>query len=92
MIFYFFQDESVIKLTQELAQKLGLKIRKAYVRAKVRFGFHSQIVTVLTKMLSFSLDISFVANEGVFSLQPPSNSVSSDISTQVSFDTLLSIS
>ncbi|XP_063171036.1 zinc finger CCCH domain-containing protein 7A [Candoia aspera] len=28
------QDESVIKLTQELAQKLGLKIRKAYVRAK----------------------------------------------------------
>ncbi|XP_042294296.1 zinc finger CCCH domain-containing protein 7A isoform X2 [Sceloporus undulatus] len=29
------QDESVIKLTQELAQKLGLKIRKAYVRAKV---------------------------------------------------------
>uniref|UniRef100_A0A669R328 Zinc finger CCCH-type containing 7A n=1 Tax=Phasianus colchicus TaxID=9054 RepID=A0A669R328_PHACC len=76
------QDESVIKLTQELAQKLGLKIRKAYVRAKVRFGFNSQIVTVLTKMLSFSLDISFVANEGVFSLQPPSNSVSSDVSTQ----------
>uniref|UniRef100_A0A8C3S8C8 Zinc finger CCCH-type containing 7A n=1 Tax=Chelydra serpentina TaxID=8475 RepID=A0A8C3S8C8_CHESE len=30
------QDESVIKLTQELAQKLGLKIRKAYVRARVR--------------------------------------------------------
>uniref|UniRef100_A0A670Z9R4 Zinc finger CCCH-type containing 7A n=1 Tax=Pseudonaja textilis TaxID=8673 RepID=A0A670Z9R4_PSETE len=29
------QDENVIKLTQELAQKLGLKIRKAYVRAKV---------------------------------------------------------
>nr|XP_056722342.1 zinc finger CCCH domain-containing protein 7A [Euleptes europaea] len=28
------QDESVIKLTQELAHKLGLKIRKAYVRAK----------------------------------------------------------
>ncbi|KAJ6655948.1 hypothetical protein lerEdw1_004533 [Lerista edwardsae] len=28
------QDESVIKLTQELAQQLGLKIRKAYVRAK----------------------------------------------------------
>lgn len=34
------QDESVIKLTQELAQKLGLKIRKAYVRAKVRFYFN----------------------------------------------------
>uniref|UniRef100_A0A8D0FIS3 C3H1-type domain-containing protein n=1 Tax=Strix occidentalis caurina TaxID=311401 RepID=A0A8D0FIS3_STROC len=32
------QDESVIKLTQELAQKLGLKIRKAYVRAKVFFS------------------------------------------------------
>lgn len=29
------QDGSVIKLTQELAQKLGLRIRKAYVRAKV---------------------------------------------------------
>lgn len=43
----------MIKLTQELAQKLGLKIRKAYVRAKVRFGFNSQIVTVLTKMMSF---------------------------------------
>ncbi|XP_066546469.1 zinc finger CCCH domain-containing protein 7A isoform X1 [Amia ocellicauda] len=28
------QDESVIKLTQELAKMLGLKIRKAYVRAK----------------------------------------------------------
>ncbi|XP_066496957.1 zinc finger CCCH domain-containing protein 7A-like [Tiliqua scincoides] len=28
------QDDSVIKLTQELAQQLGLKIRKAYVRAK----------------------------------------------------------
>ncbi|XP_053132875.1 zinc finger CCCH domain-containing protein 7A isoform X2 [Hemicordylus capensis] len=28
------QDESVIKLTQELAQQLGLKIRKPYVRAK----------------------------------------------------------
>ncbi|NWT45107.1 Z3H7A protein, partial [Chroicocephalus maculipennis] len=45
------QDESVIKLTQELAQKLGLKIRKAYVRAK----------------------------------PPSSNSVSSDVSTQVRF-------
>ncbi|XP_067859467.1 zinc finger CCCH domain-containing protein 7A isoform X2 [Heptranchias perlo] len=28
------QDDVVIKLTQELAQKLGLKIRKAYVRAQ----------------------------------------------------------
>ncbi|XP_029432792.1 zinc finger CCCH domain-containing protein 7A [Rhinatrema bivittatum] len=28
------QDESVIKLTQDLAKKLGLKIRKAYVRVK----------------------------------------------------------
>ncbi|XP_067912525.1 zinc finger CCCH domain-containing protein 7A isoform X2 [Heterodontus francisci] len=28
------QDDNVIKLTQELAQKLGLKIRKAYVRAQ----------------------------------------------------------
>lgn len=55
----------MIKLTQELAQKLGLKIRKAYVRAKVRFGFNSQIVTVLTKMMSFSHDINFVANEGM---------------------------
>lgn len=27
-------DDAVIKLTQELAQKLGLKIRKAYVRAQ----------------------------------------------------------
>ncbi|XP_012502998.1 PREDICTED: zinc finger CCCH domain-containing protein 7A [Propithecus coquereli] len=30
------QDEHVIKLTQELAQKLGFKIRKAYVRAEER--------------------------------------------------------
>lgn len=29
------QDEHVIKLTQELAQKLGFKIRKAYVRAEL---------------------------------------------------------
>lgn len=29
------QDENVIKLTQELAQKLGFKIRKAYVRAEL---------------------------------------------------------
>ncbi|XP_039632378.1 zinc finger CCCH domain-containing protein 7A isoform X1 [Polypterus senegalus] len=28
------QDESVIKLTQELAKKMGLKIRKAYVRTQ----------------------------------------------------------
>ncbi|KAM4632242.1 zinc finger CCCH domain-containing protein 7A isoform 1-T4 [Discoglossus pictus] len=28
------QDESVVKLTQDLAMKLGLKVRKAYVRAK----------------------------------------------------------
>ncbi|MGH0165388.1 UNVERIFIED_CONTAM: hypothetical protein FKN15_059720 [Acipenser sinensis] len=28
-------DENVIKLTRELAKKLGLKIRKAYVRAQV---------------------------------------------------------
>ncbi|XP_028638737.1 zinc finger CCCH domain-containing protein 7A-like isoform X1 [Grammomys surdaster] len=29
------QDEHVIKLTQEVAQKLGFKIRKAYVRAEL---------------------------------------------------------
>lgn len=34
-MFSLFQDEHVIKLTQELAQKLGFKIRKAYVRAEV---------------------------------------------------------
>ena len=34
----FFQDEHVIKLTQELAQKLGFKIRKAYVRAEVSWS------------------------------------------------------
>ncbi|XP_072889563.1 zinc finger CCCH domain-containing protein 7B [Hemitrygon akajei] len=28
------QDENVVKLTQELAQKLGLRIRKAYIRAQ----------------------------------------------------------
>ncbi|GCB76585.1 hypothetical protein scyTo_0019908, partial [Scyliorhinus torazame] len=28
------QDENVVKLTQELAQKLGLRIRKAYIRAR----------------------------------------------------------
>uniref|UniRef100_A0A8C6B170 Zinc finger CCCH-type containing 7A n=1 Tax=Monodon monoceros TaxID=40151 RepID=A0A8C6B170_MONMO len=32
---HFFQDEHVIKLTQELAQKLGFKIRKAYVRTEL---------------------------------------------------------
>ena len=35
---HFFQDEHVIKLTQELAQKLGFKIRKAYVRTEVRWS------------------------------------------------------
>uniref|UniRef100_A0A4W3H4D3 Zinc finger CCCH-type containing 7B n=1 Tax=Callorhinchus milii TaxID=7868 RepID=A0A4W3H4D3_CALMI len=29
------QDENVVKLTQELAQRLGLRIRKAYIRAQV---------------------------------------------------------
>uniref|UniRef100_UPI00398F3997 zinc finger CCCH domain-containing protein 7B isoform X2 n=1 Tax=Pristiophorus japonicus TaxID=55135 RepID=UPI00398F3997 len=29
------QDEKVVKLTQELAQKLGLRIRKAYIRAQL---------------------------------------------------------
>lgn len=32
----YIQDSSVIKLTQDLAKMLGLKIRKAYVRSKVR--------------------------------------------------------
>ncbi|KAL8175267.1 UNVERIFIED_CONTAM: Zinc finger CCCH domain-containing protein 7A, partial [Gekko kuhli] len=39
------QDESVIKLTQELAQKLGLKIRKAYVRAKLPANPASGVVS-----------------------------------------------
>lgn len=70
----------MIKLTQELAQKLGLKIRKAYVRAKVRFLFQHIALRFPP------LDSNFVFNEDIFSLQPPaSNSVSSDVSTQVRF-------
>lgn len=30
------QDSSVTQLTQDLAKRLGLKVRKAYVRTKVR--------------------------------------------------------
>ncbi len=30
------QDNHVIEMTQELAKMLGLKIRKAYVRSKVK--------------------------------------------------------
>uniref|UniRef100_A0A8B9FVF7 Zinc finger CCCH-type containing 7A n=1 Tax=Amazona collaria TaxID=241587 RepID=A0A8B9FVF7_9PSIT len=54
------QDESVIKLTQELAQKLGLKIRKAYVRAKVRF-FHFNIEVSLyqSEMVSATSSTNF---------------------------------
>lgn len=36
MIFFCVQDSSVTQLTQDLAKILGLKIRKAYVRTKVR--------------------------------------------------------
>lgn len=39
----FFQDEHVIKLTQELAQKLGFKIRKAYVRAEVSWSSRHKV-------------------------------------------------
>ncbi|XP_010718004.1 zinc finger CCCH domain-containing protein 7A-like [Meleagris gallopavo] len=53
------QDESVIKLTQELAQKLGLKIRKAYVRAKPpSSSVSSDISTQNSSVEDIELDLS----------------------------------
>uniref|UniRef100_A0A8C0FNZ6 Zinc finger CCCH-type containing 7A n=1 Tax=Bubo bubo TaxID=30461 RepID=A0A8C0FNZ6_BUBBB len=51
------QDESVIKLTQELAQKLGLKIRKAYVRKqeKVSAASSSNFASEVSKVSSVSV-------------------------------------
>lgn len=48
------QDEHVIKLTQELAQKLGFKIRKAYVRAEV--SLKSGPGDGTTKALNYSVE------------------------------------
>lgn len=35
---FLLQDAHVIEMTQELAKMLGLKIRKPYVRSKVKCG------------------------------------------------------
>lgn len=64
-MFSLFQDEHVIKLTQELAQKLGFKIRKAYVRAEVSRSRLREVssfcfVTVL-KLTSLSSVFKFVS-------------------------------
>ncbi|XP_055453693.1 zinc finger CCCH domain-containing protein 7A [Psammomys obesus] len=48
------QDEHVIKLTQELAQKLGFKIRKAYVRAEL--SLKPVLGDRATKALNYSVE------------------------------------
>ncbi|KAL1778807.1 zinc finger protein CCCH domain-containing protein 7A [Sigmodon hispidus] len=48
------QDEHVIKLTQELAQKLGFKIRKAYVRAE--FSLKPVPGDRVTKAVNYSVE------------------------------------
>uniref|UniRef100_A0A8D0CDU7 Zinc finger CCCH-type containing 7A n=1 Tax=Scleropages formosus TaxID=113540 RepID=A0A8D0CDU7_SCLFO len=54
------QDTSVIKLTQDLAKLLGLKIRKAYVRSKVilfclcNIGLHRIVNTLNLKWFPYS--------------------------------------
>ncbi|XP_074052515.1 zinc finger CCCH domain-containing protein 7A [Macrotis lagotis] len=69
------QDECVIKLTQELAQKLGFKIRKAYVRAKFSNSIPGEVATKGSKssIEDIELDLSEPKQETapVISLLPP---------------------
>uniref|UniRef100_A0A4W3I1W5 Zinc finger CCCH-type containing 7A n=1 Tax=Callorhinchus milii TaxID=7868 RepID=A0A4W3I1W5_CALMI len=52
------QDDGVMKLTQELAQILGLKIRKAYIRAQVSTVPIMRSYTRLNSESSFSTSLS----------------------------------
>ncbi|XP_016279483.1 zinc finger CCCH domain-containing protein 7A isoform X2 [Monodelphis domestica] len=69
------QDECVIKLTQEIAQKLGFKIRKAYVRAKLSNSIPEEVATKGSKnsIEDIELDLSDPKHEAtpVTSLLPP---------------------
>lgn len=62
---HLFQDEHVIKLTQELAQKLGFKIRKAYVRAEVSWHSLHQVFpfyfVIWRQFCFFSLHLCFLS-------------------------------
>uniref|UniRef100_A0A4W3H5W5 Zinc finger CCCH-type containing 7B n=1 Tax=Callorhinchus milii TaxID=7868 RepID=A0A4W3H5W5_CALMI len=53
------QDENVVKLTQELAQRLGLRIRKAYIRAQV---IVCQICVSFSSLFLFQLSMNGIGN------------------------------
>lgn len=76
----------MIKLTQELAQKLGFKIRKAYVRAEVSWssphGVFSFSLVVTWLQFCFSRNFFFLMSIFVF-FQLALKSVPGDGATKV---------
>ncbi|XP_045398572.1 zinc finger CCCH domain-containing protein 7A isoform X2 [Lemur catta] len=80
------QDEHVIKLTQELAQKLGFKIRKAYVRAEL--SLKSVPGDGATKALNYSVediepDLLTPRQEAVSVVSLPASSFSHEIGSEL---------
>lgn len=80
------QDEHVIKLTQELAQKLGFKIRKAYVRAEV--SLKSGPGDGTTKALNYSVedieaDLVPPRHEAVAAVSLPASSFPHDVGSEL---------
>ncbi|XP_054445561.1 zinc finger CCCH domain-containing protein 7A isoform X3 [Pteronotus mesoamericanus] len=80
------QDEHVIKLTQELAQKLGFKIRKAYVRAEL--SLKSAPGDGTTKALNCSVediepDLLTPRQEAVPSVSIPASSFSHQVGSEL---------
>ncbi|KAM4813748.1 zinc finger CCCH domain-containing protein 7A isoform X4 [Urocitellus parryii] len=80
------QDEHVIKLTQELAQKLGFKIRKAYVRAEL--SLKSVPGDGATKAVSYSVediepDLVTPRQEALPAVSLPAPSFSHDIGSEL---------
>ncbi|KAF7461119.1 zinc finger CCCH domain-containing protein 7A [Marmota monax] len=80
------QDEHVIKLTQELAQKLGFKIRKAYVRAEL--SLKSVPGDGATKAVNYSVediepDLVTPGQEALPAVSLPASSFSHDIGSEL---------
>ncbi|XP_004586820.2 zinc finger CCCH domain-containing protein 7A isoform X1 [Ochotona princeps] len=80
------KDEHVIKLTQELAQKLGFKIRKAYVRAED--SLKSVPGDEATKTVNYSVediepDLSTPRQEEVPCVSLPASSFSHEVGSEL---------
>ncbi|KAL4685709.1 hypothetical protein H8959_001306 [Pygathrix nigripes] len=78
------QDEHVIKLTQELAQKLGFKIRKAYVRAEVSWSSLHKVTMKVTEYISICVtDLLTPRQEAVPVVSLPAPSFSHEVGSEL---------